>query len=99
MLVHSLKNSLLIGALFAVVACSSEPTSNSTQQTATEMENNAPAFKPEQVNNKKDPVCGMPVKAGISDTAHYQDKVFGFCSAECKKAFVDSSNIYIGAME
>lgn len=39
------------------------------------------------VNNKKDPTCGMPVTAGISDTMHYNDKVLGFCSAECKADF------------
>jgi len=26
------------------------------------------------VNNKKDPACGMPVTAGIADTAHYKTK-------------------------
>lgn len=42
------------------------------------------------VNNKKDPSCGMPVSAGISDTAHYEKYVLGFCSTECKKAALDS---------
>jgi YHS domain-containing protein len=39
------------------------------------------------VDNKKDLVCGMPLSAGIYDTAHYNGKVFGFCSEECKDAF------------
>jgi len=40
------------------------------------------------VDNKKDPNCGMPVTAGIEDTVHYKDKVYGFCSEECKDAFL-----------
>ena len=39
------------------------------------------------VNNKKDPTCGMPVTAGISDTAHYENKVLGFAQQVVKKNF------------
>ena len=31
------------------------------------------------LDNKKDPTCGMPVTAGVSDTAHYKNKLIGFC--------------------
>jgi YHS domain-containing protein len=40
------------------------------------------------VDNKIDPNCGMPVTAGIADTVHYNGKVYGFCSDECKQAFL-----------
>lgn len=40
------------------------------------------------VDNKRDPSCGMPVSAGIGDTAHYKGKVLGFCSKECKDEFL-----------
>ncbi len=40
------------------------------------------------VDNRKDPNCGMPVTAGIEDTVHYKGKVYGFCSEECKAAFL-----------
>ncbi|MET6996480.1 hypothetical protein [Chitinophaga defluvii] len=40
------------------------------------------------VANKKDPVCRMPVRMGVHDTAHYKNEVLGFCSQECKTAFV-----------
>lgn len=39
------------------------------------------------VDNRKDPACGMPVSAGIGDTAHYKSHVMGFCSKECKELF------------
>ncbi|MCW3466303.1 YHS domain-containing protein [Chitinophaga nivalis] len=40
------------------------------------------------VANKKDPVCRMPVRLGIYDTARYQQKVLGFCSTACKDSFL-----------
>ena len=51
------------------------------------------------VDNKKDPSCGMPVTAGISDTAHYKDKVLGFCSKECKDAFLKNPEVNLAAAE
>jgi YHS domain-containing protein len=51
------------------------------------------------VNNKKDPACGMPVTAGIADTAHYKDKVLGFCGTECKNEFNKHPEALIAAAE
>jgi YHS domain-containing protein len=51
------------------------------------------------VNNKKDPTCGMPVTAGISDTAHYEKNVIGFCSKECKDEFLKNPKASIAAAE
>ncbi len=45
-------------------------------------------FMANMVDNKKDPSCGMPLTAGIGDTAHYNGKVYGFCSNECKQIFL-----------
>ena len=45
------------------------------------------------VDNKKDPNCGMPVTAGIKDTVHYNGKVYGFCSDECKQAFLKNPEV------
>ncbi len=51
------------------------------------------------VDNKKDPTCGMPVTAGISDTAHYDNKVLGFCAAGCKEEFLKNPKANIPAAE
>lgn len=51
------------------------------------------------VDNTKDPSCGMPVSAGINDTAHYKDHVLGFCSKECKAEFVKNPEGMIAAAE
>jgi YHS domain-containing protein len=51
------------------------------------------------IDNKKDPTCGMPTSAGVSDTAHYQNKVIGFCSTECKNEFLKNPIANIKAAE
>jgi YHS domain-containing protein len=57
------------------------------------------AYTVEMVDNKKDPTCGMPVTAGISDTAHYENKVLGFCSPECKNEFTKNPKASLAAAE
>lgn len=46
------------------------------------------------VANRRDPVCRMPIKAGIYDTAHYQGAVIGFCSTACKDSFLLNPGVY-----
>jgi YHS domain-containing protein len=46
-------------------------------------------------DDKNDFVCGMPVTAGVSDTAHYKEKLYGFCSKECKEAFLKEPDTYV----
>ncbi|MBZ4190538.1 DJ-1/PfpI family protein [Niabella beijingensis] len=52
-------------------------------------------FKNIKFDNPKDLVCGMPVTAGVADTAHYKGKVYGFCSKGCKDAFVKDPALYV----
>jgi len=54
-------------------------------------------FKDVVFDSKKDFVCGMPISAGVSDTAHYKEKVYGFCSSECKAEFVKNPSSFIAA--
>jgi YHS domain-containing protein len=44
---------------------------------------------------KKDPSCGMPLTAGVEDTLHYKGKLYGFCSKECKDAFLKDPASYV----
>ncbi len=39
--------------------------------------------------SKKDTSCGMPLSAGIGDTLHWNNKIYGFCSTQCKDAFIE----------
>jgi putative intracellular protease/amidase/YHS domain-containing protein len=51
-------------------------------------------FTDMKFDNAKDFVCGMPLTAGVMDTAHYNGKVFGFCSGGCKDMFLKSPATY-----
>lgn len=48
-------------------------------------------------HNKRDLVCFMPVTAGITDTVTYQKKLYGFCSAECRRLFVEDPEKYLAS--
>ncbi len=47
------------------------------------------------VDDPKDLVCGMPLKVALEDTVHYQGKVYGFCSQECKHSFQQNPTAYV----
>lgn len=105
----SIKTSLglmaICGSIF-LMSCSNNST-NTTDTTSSSMdsavivaaEDSVISYDISLVNNKKDPTCGMPVTAGISDTAHYDNKVLGFCSAGCKEAFLKNPKANIAAAE
>lgn len=38
----------------------------------------------------KDTTCHMPLTAGVEDTVSVDGKTYGFCSKECKDAFVQT---------
>jgi len=78
-------------ALLGAVACSGnhrEQTDQASVSTDTMTMEDDQEYDTALVANKKDPVCGMPVKAGIYDTAHYNGMVLGFCSSSCKDSFL-----------
>lgn len=89
------KGIALVSMVF-LIACGSN--TNERTDATTKSSNDAPMedslmhppYEVSMVDNKKDPSCGMPVTAGISDTVHYQNKVLGFCSTECKQAFLEN---------
>jgi YHS domain-containing protein len=45
----------------------------------------------------KDLSCGMPISAGLSDTATYKGKLYGFCSPECKADFLKDPEAHLAA--
>ena len=78
----------------ASTATNKDTNSNMATVTASEK-----AYDVKILDNKKDPTCGMPVTAGVSDTAHYKNKVVGFCSRECKAEFLKNPEVNIAAAE
>jgi YHS domain-containing protein len=95
-----LLSALLVCCLMAF-ACKSGPdkTGKPTDTVAMKSDSAANVLDHLLVNNKKDPACGMPVSAGIGDTAQYKNMVLGFCSKECKEAFEKNPEGLIAAAE
>ena len=46
--------------------------------------------------NTVDPICDMKIDQTAEDTAHYQGKVWGFCSESCKETFQENPGKYAG---
>jgi len=42
------------------------------------------------LSSVNDTICGMPLSAGIADTATVNGKLYGFCSSGCKDSFLAS---------
>lgn len=95
--------SLVMASLFIVSCGQSNDKANTasadTAQVATMDTTTEKTYAVSLVNNKKDPTCGMPVTAGISDTAHYEKNVLGFCSIECKNEFLKNPKANLAAAE
>jgi YHS domain-containing protein len=80
---------LAITMALVVAACNSN-TKPSEKSMASDTSNHAikAKYTTSMVDNKIDLSCGMPLTAGIEDTCHYNGKVYGFCSKECKDDFL-----------
>ncbi|MEO6232750.1 MAG: hypothetical protein ABJB11_17230 [Ferruginibacter sp.] len=80
-------------ALFTILAACNSNSSQNTVETNVPATDTMHATKPVkkfadvQFASKKDTTCGMPLTAGLEDTLMLDDKVYGFCSAECKADF------------
>lgn len=87
----------IIFVSLTIILCSScgESSSTSHQHQPQMKPVTEKKFKNVQFTSKTDFICGMPVSAGVSDTTHYKDGVYGFCSPECKAEFDKNPAAYI----
>jgi YHS domain-containing protein len=88
-------------SIFLMACGNNSATTTATMDSAatTTAQDSTVSYDISLVANKKDPTCGMPVTAGISDTAHYDNKVLGFCSTGCKEEFLKNPKANIAAAE
>jgi Uncharacterized conserved protein len=84
---HSPQTSKADSTVQTVGKDSSMPMSDSLKYTAA------------MVDNAKDPVCGMPVASEVGDTVHFNSKVIGFCSTECKDEFMKDAKKGFASVE
>lgn len=72
---------------------------NATEQSATTTpipEEKKMEVKLSQLATNKDFVCGMPLEeGGVADTASFENKLYGFCSSECKAEFQKAPQTYL----
>jgi len=90
--------SVIIAAALLLQACNSNKAKQPESTTDTSMKaatTPAKDFSKLDFANKKDIVCHMPLTASIGDTATYQGKLYGFCSAECKAEFTKDPAGYV----
>lgn len=78
----------LLALVFALASCQqpSQPQSGST-----------PRAEALVLASDTDLVCGMKVDASVTDTAHYQGKVYGFCNASCKEEFAANPQKFLSS--
>lgn len=50
------------------------------------------------VDNEFDPICEMKTTGHISDTIHYESKIYGFCSTGCKEEFAKNPKDYLSKL-
>ncbi len=88
---------VILFLLFVTSCHNKQQASNPTLQndTAAVAKKDSVEYTIAMVDNKKDLSCGMPLTAGIGDTAHYKGKVYGFCSKECKNAFLANPDLVV----
>jgi YHS domain-containing protein len=90
------KTSLAAAFVFMLAACTSTPaTTPATPPVTTTAKPPAMAVAASHkidisklAIEKRDPTCGMPVKAGVVDTLTAKGKLYGFCAKECKDEFL-----------
>jgi YHS domain-containing protein len=86
--INFLVKGLLLSLVVFIFACNEKPKVETTTVQPPKSDSVRKKFTADMVDNKKDPSCGMPMSAGIEDTVHYNGKVYGVCSEECKQVFL-----------
>jgi YHS domain-containing protein len=90
------KTFAIITGIIALIACNDKPKLEAkvANKEDTIITTKTTDFKSITIDYKKDPVCGMPITAGIEDTLLYKGKIIAFCSKECKTSFIDKPSSF-----
>lgn len=90
---------ILVISLFLIACNSSSKKGNTVDKVKDSISLEATTKKFENVKfaSTKDLSCGMPLSAGLEDTAHYKGNIYGFCSKECKDDFLKDPEGHLAA--
>lgn len=83
-----MKQLLFAGLLALGLAACHTQESAAPAAPVTQAQDTVKTYPVSLLDNTKDPFCGMPASAGMEDTIHWNGKVIGFCSKECKEGFL-----------
>lgn len=89
-----MKKNIIAGVLLVAMAACHSSAVKETPAPVTQAIDSVKTYDVALLDNQKDPVCGMPSGAGMEDTIHVGGKVIGFCSKECKAAYLKAPKNY-----
>lgn len=81
------KYAIITATILAITLFSCEESKKEMEVKVAEQHMNPMHKLQVKVDNALDPVCEMATADHLSDTIHYQGKVYGFCSTICKEEF------------
>ncbi len=90
---------LSLGMVGVILLWACQPAPNKNQCMHEEAARNKDSFTDVAFANSVDFICNMQLAEGISDTAHYKGKIYGFCSKGCKRDFSLHPENYLGNKE
>jgi YHS domain-containing protein len=86
------KKITVLGFCLVLLACGKTDVEQETM--ADEAARHKGNFSTVRFTKETDPICSMNLADGIADTAHYEGKIFGFCTAGCKDKFKQAPAFY-----
>lgn len=87
---------LIVMTIFIITSCDNKKDQENVEiHHADEHQMHAAHKLDVKVDNKIDPICNMNTDEHLSDTIHYNNKVYGFCSTSCKEEFSKNPESYL----
>ena len=83
--------------VLSMYACQKSP--NKNQLMHDEAAKHKDCYQNVEFAHSVDFICNMQLSLGISDTAHYKGKVYGFCSKFCKQDFSENEEFYLAKID
>ena len=96
-----MKKIVLLAAMIfiAVVSCKNENQNQNLEVKVADEHNHSATKKLDvKVDNRLDPICEMETTGHLSDTIHYNGKIYGFCSSGCKEEFAKNPEQYLSKL-
>lgn len=93
-----MKKSILIPFLLVCFACNKNQQITNTENNQDhqhQQEESVLHLSAEKFASDQDPICKMPITESQADTASVNGKLYGFCSKDCKKTFLENPDKYL----